>query len=302
LLADLRERFPDFLSPNDLIMAGCAWAHPRTAIALAKGVEMARPLTKKTKDGTVYRRPPEVEAQIDEALRLGTADLLARLAITDRDHPAYLNSECLVHLVREEVRRCRPSGQGFRDEVLRTLLARCETNLLHRVSDDALPGAADVRQEILDALVELFFLEGSNYLDLYECKFNLAFRTLRIDAVRRVQRRRDNEIPMSELAPPEETGAPDADADVLARISEELGVPPTQETDVFLECLSKAIDDLPADEYMAVTLVLVLGYKEESDDPDEETAATRCKCTGRTIRNRLKRAVAKLSRFNLEDL
>jgi DNA-directed RNA polymerase specialized sigma24 family protein len=262
---------------------------------------MARPLTKKTKDGTVYRRPPGVEAQIDEALRLAPADLLARLLITDRDHPAYLNPECLVHLVREEARRCRQSGnQGFREEALRTLLVRCEANLLRRVPDDALADAADVRQEILDALVELFF-ESSNHLDVYECKFNLAFRTLRIDAVRRAQRRRENEIPMSELAPPEETGAPDADADVLARIADELGVAPTQESDVFLERLSKAIDDLPTDECMAVTLVHVLGYKEESDDPDEETAATRCKCTGRTIRNRLKRAVAKLSRFNLEE-
>jgi len=52
-----------------------------------------------------------------------------------------------------------------------------------------------------------------------------------------------------------------------------------------------------ADERDAVVLVHVLGYKVESGDPDEDTAATRCKCTGRTIRNRLMRAAAKLSRF-----
>ena len=34
---------------------------------------------------------------------------------------------------------------------------------------------------------------------------------------------------------------------------------------------------------------------------EEETAATLCKCTGRTIRNRLTRAAAKLSPF-MEDL
>ena len=39
----------------------------------------------------------------------------------------------------------------------------------------------------------------------------------------------------------------------------------------------------------------------ESDDPAEETAATRCDCTGRTIRNRLTRAATKLARFK-EDL
>ena len=63
----------------------------------------------------------------------------------------------------------------------------------------------------------------------------------------------------------------------------------------------RAIEALPANERDAVILVHVLGYKEESEDPEEETAATRCNCTGRTIRNRLTRATAKLSRFK-EDL
>jgi len=45
----------------------------------------------------------------------------------------------------------------------------------------------------------------------------------------------------------------------------------------------------------------IMGYKEESIDPDEETAATRRNCTGRTIRNRLTRAAAKLAPFK-EDL
>jgi len=50
----------------------------------------------------------------------------------------------------------------------------------------------------------------------------------------------------------------------------------------------------------AVVLVHGLGYKVESVDPDEETAATRCSCTGRTIRNRLASAAAMLSRFKEE--
>ena len=72
---------------------------------------------------------------------------------------------------------------------------------------------------------------------------------------------------------------------------------PTQEWGVFREPLARGIEALPADERDAVILVHVLGYKEESEDPAEETAATRCNCTGRTIRNRLTRAAAKLSRF-----
>jgi DNA-directed RNA polymerase specialized sigma24 family protein len=40
-----------------------------------------------------------------------------------------------------------------------------------------------------------------------------------------------------------------------------------------------------------------MGYAEEADDPATRTAATICGVTGRTIRNRLTRAAAKLSRF-----
>src|SRR3546814_14746423 len=49
----------------------------------------------------LYTRPSAVEAQINEAVRLSRSDLQARLSVTDRNDPAYLRSECLVHLVRE---------------------------------------------------------------------------------------------------------------------------------------------------------------------------------------------------------
>jgi len=46
-----------------------------------------------------------------------------------------------------------------------------------------------------------------------------------------------------------------------------------------------------------VELCHVLGYDEESENPDKRTAATICGVTGRTIRNRLKRAAARLSSY-----
>ena len=46
-------------------------------------------------------------------------------------------------------------------------------------------------------------------------------------------------------------------------------------------------------------LCRLMGFKEESEDPRERTAATLCDVTGRTIRNRLRRALAKLS--NLKE-
>ena len=99
----------------------------------------------------------------------------------------------------------------------------------------------------------------------------------------------------------EAKGEPDAYEDAFARVSDAFKVFPTQEWDAFREPFLKAIDALPSDERDAVILVHVLGYKEKSEDPEEETAATRCNCTGRTIRNRLTRAAGKLARFK-EDL
>ena len=75
----------------------------------------------------------------------------------------------------------------------------------------------------------------------------------------------------------------------------------TQDNDLLLAALIDAIESLPYDERHAVALCHILGYKEESENPDVVTAATICNCTGRTIRNRLNRAAAKLSRFK-EDI
>lgn len=154
-------------------------------------------------------------------------------------------------------------------------------------------------------LTELFVLDGlgqnPDELDFYECRFNKAFRTLRIDAVRRAARRRKEIVDITALPPSEAKGEPDAYEDAFARVSDAFKVFPTQEWDAFREPFVNAIEALPPDEREAVILVHVLGYKEESENPDEETAATRCNCTGRTIRNRLTRAAAKLARFK-EDL
>lgn len=263
---------------------------------------MARPLTKTKTGGASYTRPSTVEAQIDKAICLSQSDLRTSLLIADRNAPGYLRSECLVHLMREGR---RSDDQLLMGAVLPVLLGRCEANLLVKVPDGRMPGAGDLRQEILEDLTDLFVTDGTgdfpDELDFYECRFNKAFKALRIDAVRRHVRRRKQSIAVVDLPPSETASEPDAHEDAFARVSEAFRVLPTQEWDVFREPFVNAIEALPTDEREAVILVHVLGYKEESEDPKEETAATRCNCTGRTIRNRLKRAAAKLSRIK-EDL
>lgn len=256
---------------------------------------MARPLTKRKKDGTLYTRPPDVEAHIDRSISLTESELRTRLLITDPLDPRYVLSECLVYLIREGVREHRYSrGQGHINLVLPVLLGRCEQVLRVKVQGRWIPDAEILCEEILRTFSALLAEDGPNgsteKLDIYECRFHRAFRAFWIDAVRREQRR--HEVPL-----PEETGEPDADGDTFVGIPEQLHFWPTEDDDVLRERLYHAIQSLPPDQRNAVVLVYGLGYKIESDDRLEETAAIRCKCSGRTIRNRLARAIKTLRRL-----
>jgi len=255
---------------------------------------MARTLQKTGANGPLVR-PDDVETQIDAALTLPHQPLRARLDITDPQDADHLRSETLVHLVRHGR---RTGDQGLISLVLPVLLARCEANLIVKVPDGQLPEAATVREDILGEFSEMFASDGTGQnpdeLDFYECKFNRAFRFFRIDVVRRETGRLKLVAQMPE---PDQDGEPEPHDDVFARVSEVFRSPATQDGDVFRSELHDAILELPHDERDAVILVHALGYQEESDDPAEETAATRCDCTGRTIRNRLTRAATKLARF-----
>lgn len=259
---------------------------------------MARPLTKRNQYGVPYVRPRALEFEIDDALRLDLSTLRRRLLITDRASPEYLQSECLIHLIRDAL---RSGDDQRRDAILEVLLRRCEAILKAKISDGE-QNAEKLREMVMSDFAELLASDGRgeqpNELDFYECKFNLAFRTLRIDVIRNEKRhlKRNAQLPAHE-----DEGEPDAYEDVFARLSEAFRIPSTQESHLFLEELVEAINALPNDERKAVILCHKLGYKEESEDPDEVTAATLCKCSGRTIRNRLSRAAAKLSRFK-EDI
>ena len=255
---------------------------------------MLRPLTKCKRDGERYTRQPVVESEIEGALRDDLITLERRLSVTDRESSDYLRSECLVHLFRDAFRR---KDDHRRNTVLRGLLGRCEAILKAKISDQ-LPNAKHLREDVLSEFSELFASDGTgerpDELDFYECRFNLAFRTLRIDAVRQEM---DQVERTAELPDHREGGELEADEEVFARISESLQIPEAQQNSVFLEEVLNTIDTLLPDERKAVILCRVLGYKEESDDPNEITAATLCNCTGRTIRNRLSRAATKLSQL-----
>lgn len=137
----------------------------------------------------------------------------------------------------------------------------------------------------------------ANALDFFEIRFDRAFAALRTDIVRAEARKCLVQMPEED---PEED-APSGDTGLRQAVQSALQDHVTPEDTTFRVELMAAINELPPDEREAVILCHVQGYAEESDDPSKRTAATICKVSGRTIRNRLKRAAEKLSRFK-EDL
>jgi DNA-directed RNA polymerase specialized sigma24 family protein len=275
---------------------------------------MIRPLTKHTRNGDCYARPTNIEAAIAAALELDQSELSRRAAVNDRRSTDYLPSECLVHLIRKAH---RDNNVTVRDRMLVILLGRCEVTLAKTLRDDQAPNAAYLRSEVLGQLGELFADDGTgdnpDELDYFEVRFNHAFATLRADRVRAERRTLRRSLPL----PDDEVMAHLPDVVLRNPATQENSLfqmlrarrqpsdarlsPATQEDSFFLKQLLQAINTLPPEEREAVILCCIMGYKEESDDPAERTAATICGVTGRTIRNRLIRARQKLSKFT-EDL
>lgn len=251
---------------------------------------MVRPLTKRRPNRELYTRPPAVETHIDETLRLDLDTLRQRLTITNHQTSGYLRSECLVHLIREAIR----TGDNDRiNLVLPVLLLRCETILKNKISDSHRFDAESLREEVLGQFGEMLTDANSEKLDFFECRFNSAFRTFRIDLVNEEVDRPEETLPFPPSSDREWEGS---DENILARLSDVVSTPVTQESSVFLSEIWEALMALPVEERQAVILCHVMGYKVESEDPNEVTAATRCNCSGRTIRNRLVRAATKLAR------
>ncbi|HYD17689.1 MAG TPA: hypothetical protein VEF76_04335 [Patescibacteria group bacterium] len=260
---------------------------------------MAKSLTNETKEGAVYTRPPAVEASIDEALGQDQSTILRRAGIRDRKDPEYLPSECLLHLVREARRR---GDKRSVERLLRPLLNRCEALLKAAIRDGGRADAGGLREEVMQRFCELIAKVGTSHdtrpLDYFEIRFNHALTTLRYKVLAADDRKR--KIFKYVVQEEDENGKPLEAETALARISAAAQNPGQQENLLFLKEVFKILKTCSPEEQEAIMLCYVKGYKVESEDLDEITAATICGVEGRTIRNRLARASKKLKHLKEE--
>lgn len=247
---------------------------------------MARPLSKKD-----LTRPPGIERKIDIALPQDWATLSRRARETNPQSDDFLPSECLVHLLRDALRR----GEDRIARVLMPqLLKRAEANLERTVPDSRMRDAKSVQHEILSDLAMMFTQDGTegheDELDFYECKFLRALRFLRIDHVRKALSERKE---LTDL-PEANDGEGAFDEEMLARLSRMASVGPSQEDRLYLPEVIKALDKLPPAQKRAVVLRRIIGHTEEQ-------TAKICKVDKRTIWYRLAAADKQLKTLK-EDL
>lgn len=262
---------------------------------------MARPLDKIVKDKRLVR-DAKIEAEIDQALGQDLDMLRTRAAVHDEASPDYLHSETLVHLIRHSLRQSNsePTYNQVANALLPFLLKRCEANLKSKVSSK-IGTAETLRADILSEFGLLFVNElapdGDHKLDFYEVRFNRAFRFFRIDAVRS-ELIRLNRISAPTPITPDDDSANDA-IDMASFNPSDHGV--DLDESIFKKQMSRrlraAITELPEDQHKALILHYYYGIKIESEDPTQRTVATLCKTSGRTIRTRLARALATLSKL-----
>jgi hypothetical protein len=253
---------------------------------------MARSLTKVDKAGNSYARPARVEANIDGVLAQRASDLVNRLAVRDQKSPDFIMSETLVHLIRRAI---QAGDELTSARVVPVLLIRCERQIRNMVLGNGIDRNSFC-EDVLSAFSELLASDGngSGELDFYECRFNQAFRCFRVDLRKSEVTRISRNLPLPE----------EGEVNVTREIDRAISIASesdTPEDHVLSHELLHAIDDLPADERRALVLVKIFGYEAESEDRKKTTAATLCGVSGRTIRTRLSKAEARLSRFNLEE-
>lgn len=245
---------------------------------------MPRPLRKCRPDGTPYTRPPEIDAAIDEALALEPSARIARAEVRDRKASGFLRKEVLVYLIREAK---RADDNATLTKLYTILQHRCEAILLSQIPD-SYPHGSDIRDDTLSALGDLVATDEAEpdpyRFDFFEIRFELALLRLRCDVARKYLRQFKREIV-----------AADPESPARKPVTGSLEVDGEQEPTVLRKEQLALFKQLPAEDRKLLLLRYGNEIKVESTDPDEVTLAKIYGVEGRTIRNRLAAALARLA-------
>ncbi len=256
-----------------------------------------RPLTRVRKDnGAAYVRERDVDCQIEALCALSERSRQQRLLEAgERGSAERLQEETLVYFLREYDRRGESDiawriAEGLAERVsghVARKLARWR--LTPEESDDC-------ARDLFAALWEALFSHEAP-AEFWEVRFWVCLDRRLWNLVEKRQAVRDNELR------PGDASFEDADGDTAADEASAFGrlvdSGPGPET---LAEHKEALSLLTENERLAVYLCQVEGMPEESEDPDRMTAAKILGVTGRSVRNYLRRAEAKLHEWSQGEL
>ncbi len=248
------------------------------------------PLRKRTRDGKLYSRDPNVEDELGELSLLPQEELLTRCAIHCRKNPGYVSSECLVYFVRA----CRSDNSEVHFERLYRILAERVLACLPKAENyDGKTLSLTkirVREHVFDRFFELLAEDRQTYsekLDYFEVRFNGALASLRRDAQEQAWREENRTTTLEfdeetgELAPEVERAAGSfnpfdpaeiADRDYRSRLEAAIDTLPPQQRRI-IEMMRQGIP-IDSKEPGIVTIARTLGKSEKTIRTHRDKAYT----------------------------
>ena len=259
-----------------------------------EGVKPA-PLTRTRRDGTTYTRRPEIEEALGRLLSSSRQEVLAALAVRDSNSPDYIQSECIVHLIR----RTRYDNDGaYFERLYRELIRRLDAAAPRlrgeRLGETENVHWANARDALRDAFNERLATdkrEPGPGLDYFEVMFADAVAALRSSALRKTGR----EAARTEaIERNPDTNEPSLAVE-LARGSLDVVAELMSDDPIYRSRVAAAIDALPDKQRRVIEMIL----SEMPMDAIDENAPSIRKALGvveKTVRNRRDAAIANIRR------
>lgn len=256
---------------------------------------MVEPLARKTREGVRYRRRPEVENALGALLGMSREKVLAALAVRDHLSEHYVQSECIVHVIR---RTRFDNNQHYFEQLYRELMRRIDAVLprapgeRHGSTENV--HAANVRDAVRDAFnakLAADMSEPGPGLDYFEIMFADAIAALRSSAGRKAGREAARSEPIEQ---DDETNEPSL---AVERAMGSLDVIDGLLSDdpIYRSRVAAAIDALPNKQRGVIEMML---QDMPLDSSDDEVLSIRkvLGVTEKTVRNRRDAALDSIRR------
>lgn len=261
-------------------------------MALGGSDALAKPLTRSTKAGQPYARPPAIESRLEELLRATADEQLALAKSTEKDSSRYLPHECIVYLVREAAL----AYDSERYHTLAAVLLKRVTRGIERklralgVAEDDVD---DVHQEVVLAMMTAIITPSGEF---FQIRFRSAlYRQLlkSFDAYARSRRRLKSEQSLD--APAEKREGIDGEDGVTFGQLLESGEDVAADVERRL-LIPEALEAIGNPQHRkAFLLHHYHGWQIESTDPNEPTLSELFGRTPKMVRNWLRTADRQLA-------